>query len=541
MALGFLGSPFTHPRRHGNRAGHLARQRLLLGGVLLSALLCATPPALAQTPLLQPLSAEDQLARDMTPLPLGQGALFVPVLSSAELEPPLLVFRDDTRVASGATGARIVLPPGDYVVYAGHGEVRHRPAVAAKVVANQTTVVEPFYTALRISAMDRDGYPVAVTYVMRDTATGEVFGPAQTAADPQRTPHPTWFVPRGAVRLALGADPNAREGVVTIPTWPGALLRYRLVVDGDTLLRTELAAGELVRRDDWLRLRWIVGGDFVFGHSRDQVSAFNGVRLQASAFSDLELGLDLGPHLLRFSMKIAESWLGLDPVLGLELPLQKVRDELALELLYSFRVARIVGLYGRGTLNTAIFPTYFYPGAAGELRTQQGETSTTRAFDADDEVQLLRAFAPLYLQSGAGLLLSPVDTDVFTFIVRAGPALRWAFFGNGRVITAEDEGLVMAQRLEDQWYAGAEGSAELGLRLGRLIAIRAVVDAFVPYQQIWKDDALRPLFRFDGLASLRLNGWASLIYNAVLHHDDAQLDKLQIMQNVSLRLQHALF
>ena len=50
---------------------------------------------------------QDQLELDVTPVPVGMGALFVPSLTDPTLEPRVIVFSGVDRVASGTTGKRI--------------------------------------------------------------------------------------------------------------------------------------------------------------------------------------------------------------------------------------------------------------------------------------------------------------------------------------------------------------------------------------------------------------------------------------------------
>ncbi len=100
-------------------------------------------------------SARDQLDVDVTPIPVGMGALMVQSLTDASLEPPVLVYLGDERVARGRTGERIVVPPGEYRVVVGHGPLDRRASTRVRVVEGMTVPTPPFVGAVRITACSR--------------------------------------------------------------------------------------------------------------------------------------------------------------------------------------------------------------------------------------------------------------------------------------------------------------------------------------------------------------------------------------------------
>ncbi|MDX9720925.1 MAG: hypothetical protein RBU37_09250 [Myxococcota bacterium] len=483
-----------------------------------------------------PLEAKDQLELELTRIPPGQGALFVPALLSEAGEPALQVYFRGTRVAQLTPGKRQVLPPGDYEVCGGEAAKAKQACSMATVSADESTVITPFYSLLIVTAIDPDGYPLRVSYVLKELGSAELY-PVETTPDDE-TPPKRWLLPKGAVRLTLGDDPSAEKNVVTIPSYAGAVLRYRLVVDDGQLVRTELDTGDLQRKQKgpWT-LRWLLGGDVLFGQAQQQLTSFNGLRMQLTAFSDFEAGLDTGIHQALLSLRLAESWLGFEPELGDTLPFRKLRDELYAELLYSLRAAQVIGLYARGDARLAAFESQFQTASAVTL--ESGERSYE--LGADDEFTLFSAGFPLFVQTAVGAYLTPLDNEHVRLALRAGPALRWSFFDDGFVLEEREDGVLFLRELDDAWFYGAELGASLMLRFGELLSLTSSLDVFMPSEQVLGDEDLRPLFRFDNVLGLRLNTWAMLVYTATLHLDDPQLAELQFIHSASLRLHYSVF
>jgi len=111
--------------------------------------------AIASTPDLPEVAdTQTQLALDLTPVPSGMGAIFVPSATRPELEPQVHIYAGDERVATAAIGRRIAVPPGRYTVIVGQGPMPWRPRTEIEVEAGQTTVTPDFFATLRVLAID---------------------------------------------------------------------------------------------------------------------------------------------------------------------------------------------------------------------------------------------------------------------------------------------------------------------------------------------------------------------------------------------------
>ncbi len=485
-------------------------------------------------------SLADQLDMDLTPIPVGMGALFVPSMTRAEVEPPIQVFFDGQRVAWGRTGERIVLPPGEYKVVVGQGPAQARPSSMVRVIDGVTTPVEVFFAALRVTAVDPDGNPIEVPYELIDARAGTSWGQRRTPAEGSAGDK-TWILPAQPVKIVLG---GAEGTAITLPMGAGQLIRYRLVVDRGQLVRAELADKEIIREERWWRLRWVVGGDFSFNRTQGQLGAFNGDAMRFGIFTRASIGIDYDNHLALLNLDVDESWIGFESVDGQELALQKLADEARLELLYNYRLGRIFGPYVRAQVRTAFFETTIRPPQDATLELSEDNVRRNIALDGEEDFTLFKALRPMEIREGVGLSLSPVDNDVFDLGLRVGVGARQAYYDDGIVIIERDGRTLKGVRLGDDESFGAELTLTAGLRLGQTFSWEGVADFYLPVDQfdgLEEFDDLTPVFRFDNAFTMSVNSFLSVVYNLNIRREAYEIDDPQLSHILSLRLQHTLF
>lgn len=474
----------------------------------------------------------DQILLDITPVPVGMGALFVPTLTSSSKEAPVLVFRGDDRAAISETGTRIILPPGEYRVVTGQGPMELRPSTTVRVSDSGTAAVEPFFGAIRIQSIDSNsGRPISTSWAL-DVEDREV-AQGSTDAEGDLDASETIFVRPGVVKLRL---PNTKTEL-ELRVAAGELVDYRVVMEDRRFLRGEYATSPLEYTESWWRLRWTVGADLALNYSRNRLSSFNGEYLQLGVFSDAEFGIDHQNHLAVVNFTIDESWLGLSGQHGASVPVRKLVDEAKASLMYNYRIGRIFGPYARVSAQTSLFETRFY--AEQETTIERGEQTAT--LGAGGELALMEGFSPLYLQQGGGLSLTVVDNEILNIGARGGVALRQHRFGGGDFIDeASADGRLRLEGLRDRNYLGLEGHAGIGLRLASSFRINAGLDLFVPNVQIIDDAAFEPIYGFTGLAEVSVNRLLSVVYRTMLSRPNLQAPR-EDFHGVSLRIQHALF
>jgi hypothetical protein len=485
---------------------------------------------------------EDQLALDLTPVPVGMGALFIPSLTDPTLEPRVQVFSGAQRVALGSSGKRIVLPPGRYKVVFGQGELASRSSLDVDVLDGVTTPINAFFGAVRVTAVNPDGRPIAQRYTISTLDGSRRWDSQRTSDVADYAATPSWILPPGRYVLTLGTNTESREGRFVFVVHPGEVLRYQLVVEDDKLLRTEFAQKQLVVEPSIFKLEWVIGADLGLDRTARQLSTFNGDALRIGAFTRARVGIDTGNNLALLTVRLDESWVGLEAGAGRGLPLQKINDELNLELLYNYRLGGILGPYVRATGRTAFFDTEIYPDAPTTLiTTNSAGEQATEQLGRGDTVRLMSGFYPLILQQGGGLGLSLLNNEYIEFNMRGGVAARQARYRNGRLITEVDGNVVNAILLDDKNLYGAEGTAELGLHFGGVFNYMTYLDVFIPQEQIFNGAERLPVYRWGNTVTLSVGRFAAIVYDGLLHRDDPQIEDLQFRHSLSLRLQHTLF
>ncbi|MCU0654247.1 MAG: hypothetical protein MUF64_02835 [Polyangiaceae bacterium] len=484
---------------------------------------------------------EDQLEQDLTPLPAGMGAVFVPSLTSASQEPAVVVERQGERLASGPTGGRIVVPPGSYRVLIGLGDNDGKAAVEVEVKEGKTAVVKPFFGAVRINLVSASGEAVAGDYVIASVDRKQSYGPVSMEKGPKAHAQPSWLLPPGRYVVVFGRNPEARENSFAFTVTAGEIARYRLVIDGDRVVRSEFGDDPVRDTEKIWRLRWVIGAS---GSLTRNQSTFNGVQGQwlfGNAFSRFEAGIDTLQHLALLRLNVDQTFLGVKDEYGHQKPIRPYTNEVEGELLYNFRVAGAIGPYARGLARTSLLASNYIPERDVTVVTRDvdGRTLASEQVGAGDKVTTFEAFSPLQLQQGAGAALTILDRDVATLVVRAGASARQAYYGNGRYPVGRDGNVVDMLQLGNNKRFGGELTAIAGLRLSQIVSVETRFDSFVPSSQL--GETIKPIFRWDTAATVRLGQLVSLVYTYSLRRDELGIPSLQHVESLALRLNHALF
>lgn len=519
----------------------------IISPILFVALTCTHPlSGLAQSERPWELSApapQDQLDEDLTPLPRGYGALFVPALTAGPLEPGVVVFHGADRVASGPTGNRIPLPPGDYVVAVGHGPDDGKPRQRVTVRAGVTTPVAPFYGALRVFVVNASGQRIDADYVLSGGAANRVFGPARFDAGDDNVA--TWLLAPGQYRLGLGTRPDRDEDVVALTIAPGVVTRYQLVVDDGHLLRTQFGEPPpQALTDDVWTVRWVVGGSGSLDRRSHQLTGFNGDMWMVDVFAKLSVGADLGNHASRLNLQLAQAFGGIETDDGADLPFRSLSSNVSAELTHHYRIAASpVAPYARVMVRSAFAETHFVPDDDVAIRTVDEDGVLVRRGEAseNDRVRLMKAFAPLAIQEGVGLSLAFIDSDVVTLDLRGGPALRQAYYRQGRFVRDLSNGVLELERIDDTNRLGLEVTAAAGLRIARSVSYETHFDSFIPYKQVLGDNDFKPVFYWDNTFVAKLSRLASVVYSFSLSRGEVVLPNLTLTHGLALRFQHASF
>jgi hypothetical protein len=350
-------------------------------------------------------------------------------------------------------------------------------------------------------------------------------------------------LPPGRYVLALGSNPNGPSDSMAFSLHAGELLRYRMVVEGGQLLRTELHDEDYSYEPSVWRLRWTVGGTGMLDSRNDGLTYSGRQYLLLGLFSRFQGGVDSGPHLALLNFNVDQSFVALDDDLGADIPFRTLNNEADLELLYAYRAARVIGPYARAIARTSFFESHYFPETDVRIDTYDENGALVRQGEGSrgDRIRLFKAFAPVTVQEGVGVNITPVDNDIVDFTLRAGGAARQAIYRDGRFVQGRSGDTLTMVQLDDRLEGfGAEGTAIVGLRLARAFSVSSRFDSFLPYQ-LFTGDQKRFPFRWDTTASLRVGPYVSTNYTFSLRRDEVVMHQLQLAHGLSVAVQASIF
>lgn len=468
-----------------------------------------------------------QLLLDITTVPVGMGAIFVPALTSQS--GTFTVTRDGGRVALGDIGRRVVLPPGRYDIALNTAGNDARPQSTAMVEEGTTTVVDPFYAAFRLESVDAgSGKRLSTSWQLFQDGNKVHSGSTDNSSQGRYV-----FLKPGEFVLDL----ESQDAEIALRSSPGEVIEYRVTLMDGRFQSADFAREPIDVYEKWWRLRWTVGADVAFNSSRNQISNFNGEYMQLGVFTDAELGIDVDNHLAILDFGIDEAWVGLSSQYGASIPNRKLVDEARASILYNYRLGGIVGPYAQAGVRTSLFATQFY---AEEDTTVQRAGQEDTTVPAGEEITLIDGFSPTYFNQGAGLQFTIVDNEIIDMGLRAGVGMRQHRFDGGEYVDQFATRTLRLIQLEDEDLRGLEGSAMVGLRLAHSFRIKADFDLFVPDGQVIDGEDFEPIYRLTGLAEVSVNAFLSVVYRASFAQPTLQTPRSDF-HGLSLRIQHTLF
>lgn len=505
----------------------------------------AEPPANEREPAAD-RRLRDQLELDTTPIPVGSGALFVPAPGGVRDARVVVLFEGET-LAQGRLGERIVVPPGQYRVLVGAGPDALRASVEVTVKKDATTIVKPAFGIVRVSIVDLQRRPLGQTFQLVSDDGSRRYGPITPTIKPGHPSQEVFLVVPGRYQIVLGEGLDRNASAVAVQVTAGEDGAYRVVVDGDRILRSEFGQSEAAAEKTSWFVRWTLGATGSFASRRNQLSSYNGTALQIGAFSKLDLTYDNGRNFASLGLLVDESFANLSSKTQAGLKKAKLVDDVAGELVYNYRVGGIIGPYGHVLGRGTLLPTYFTPAdpAAVRVRANDGTVLEERTIrPEDDGYRLFRMGYPIIAQAGAGLG-SESEYGMFRFGLRAGAAVRAAYFGGGSYVESAGPGTVELARLDDERRVGGESTAKLGFTLSQRVSVDSRFDLFVGKSQ-WahlrgeSDRTYLPIFRWETSASARISEYVSVVYNAVWKRDTSQIAETQLAHFLRLQLSTSL-
>lgn len=228
-------------------------------------------------------------------------------------------------------------------------------------------------------------------------------------------------------------------------------------------------------------------------------------------------------HLFRSTLAINESF-ARTPVVD---EFVKTNDVVKLEGLYNYFLSKELGVYGRASVATSLFPATDVRGVATTW-VEKNQVDPTMPIPRNENAfrqRLAGSFAPLSLEESVGGFADPVRGDKLNLSFRLGVGGRHTFADTVLLIDDDDATPeVELLRLADVHQLGFEAFAGTNGKLAKdgKLTYRAGLSALFPF--VNNDDSSRStvdLMRigFEGQLSFNVYSWMSLVYSVAITRD----------------------
>jgi len=431
-------------------------------------------------------SIDNQLGLDKTLLGMNRGALFVPRMTEAKMEPEILVISKPANKSrpseefSGETGSRTLLEPGDYKVFVGSGVLQQRLAFDVTIQEGRTTVLEPTWCGLVVQTLTKEGDLVEESYEIYQADNGESFGKGAGQPPERQKDLTTWILPAGLYRISrLGEDPLSLANYITIQLNPGQLTYADVVFDAET---GNLVAGGVTpkkRRMDQMS-SWTFG--VLLGGSASLGTTLAGGHQQSDYWAtlvDLRLSARYDHNRLygyneirsRNSLQVLNEK-DQDPVWLVTNDLLNVQSN------WVFRIVPWIGPYTRIAAKSHLLKTEFTQPDDSVVTLIATDSTYVTSYAPGTHIRIQPAGFPLRLGEGTGGSLHWSKGTHLDIMAQSGFAWRQTWMRNVMVPLNTSETLFMQGH--DQYDWGQENRLVIRARLGSIFTMELAGELFLP-------------------------------------------------------------
>ncbi len=473
-----------------------------------------------------------QIAEDERNTLMGMGAVFVPRMSAAELEPNIEIIDSTGKsIESGRPGRKYSLMPGNYFVMIGSG--RHNQRIVQKVAIKEskTTPVIPTWSGISIDVVDQEGMPFRGEYELTRIDNFEPYGKG-FGRDPNLGEEVrTWILRPGVYKIfGVGESFNTLTNFVTVRLLPGEYVRFLLVMNGESM---KITSGGNVNTDidreltsNWgygINIGGSVGISGEVDHEKND-SSTTGTSI--TLLVNTRLNYKNGPI-------DWDNYLRLNQVADFEgFDINRIEsdiDELRISSIFTWRFFHWFGPYGRLEMETGIFPEYARAPSAGNINRHffievNEENNALSGIDSTNNTYLLQpSFSPFNLEAGAGANMDLLNTRFFDARILTGVGLRQEYiWGKSEIIvdTSLTDTMGLLSGIEEKAFTvvrnldrkitrpefGPEAALNVSVRLGRYASVDGELKTFFPIERMVDpgEDGFRPDLRLYSTLSWRL-------------------------------------
>ena len=371
-----------------------------------------------------------QINEDATIVPIGKGAVFVPRLSDAALEPAVEIFNGTGKlVASGSSGKKYSLLPGEYAVMVGSGSINQRITKKVFVEEGKIVPIIPDWCGLSIDVVDSNNVPFRGQYELARIdefdAYGRSYGRDPTVGERIKT----WILKAGLYKIFTAGDSyNTVNNFITVRLVPGEFASVIIVENQKDLTLKIMGGGEVntkalsaKRKKNW-KYNLNVGGTILFNANSDRVNTINTQNsADVALLSMYDLTYKKGSNDWETNLFIKEA---IDLSDQNHVGVNYTADQFIMTSLYVWRVILPwLGPYCRIDLQTRLFPavTQFAQGAPNHFFITLAQDSSVKGIDSTHtSKQIQPSLSPITCDAGVGTNIDAITTRYFEGKFRLG-------------------------------------------------------------------------------------------------------------------------
>jgi hypothetical protein len=468
-----------------------------------------------------------QINEDATIVPIGKGAVFIPRLSDAALEPTAEIFNETGKlVASGPSGKKYPLLPGEYALMVGSGSINQRITKKVFVEEGKIVPIIPDWCGLSIDVVDSNNVPFRGQYEMARIddfdAYGRSYGRDITVGERIKT----WILKAGLYKIFSAGDSyNTVNNFITVRLVPGEFASV-IVVESQKDLNLKIVGGGEVntkalsakKKSHW-KYNFNVGGTILFNSNSDRVvttNTQNSANLALLSISDITYKKGTNDWETNVFLKEGVNLSDLSHAEA-----NYTADQFTLTSLYVWRVILPwLGPYCRTEFQTHLLPgvMQFDEKAPNHFFITIGPDSAVKEIDSSHtSKQVQPSFSPMTGEAGIGANIDAITSRYFDAKFRLGVGYsqmnvwgqkyqRDTTYLTARKI-APGSGLTNSQLtnaltrnyviLQESQYVmstdyGPEAGMAIGLRVGNWAIVRGDYRVRIPIDPLIRHYGVRP-------------------------------------------------
>lgn len=482
------------------------------------------------------VSVAEQVAADKSLIGVGQGALFIPTMTSPELEPKVEIYsRTGDFLKTVQTGKRIVLDPGVYKVRVGQEE--SSVEFNTGVLEGQTRVLNVKWGGLVVEVLDNEATYLNESYDIYDLEDGSLIGRGYGQEEDRLQNLKTWLLKPGVYKITRsGVSGNTGE-YITVRIDEGRMSTIEIIIDTDADLL--LGGGELSQKRTRASTKhWnhqvALGGAISFesnkqndGTTQKLFSWNSDLRLRSRFDNQSIFGVN--ETRLRLSMRKEDDG-----------KLIATGDDIYARTLWVRRLTDWVGPYVRMRASSHLVETVLtVEDSVYTFIDEQGDGIDGRHFE-DEQVVIQPSLSPRILAEGLGVNFDIFSGTHFEWNLQTGFAARQLWQDSVWVI-ANKEGTLW-EKGEESFTEGVELSSEIQLRLPFRLKADFRVGIYSPNASTSFKEIVLEEFSFDlrlGLSKYAELSWLYELEDSLLDTFDEELGGERIVRpssTLSLRI-----